>query len=151
MEGPSCTCSPHIKVLPMKRQGRPLLLGEKLHETIPGFIRETGLVINTSVVVAMPMGIVSAKDPSLLHEKGGHLVITSWAKSLLKRMGYMKRKISNTGEVTLEELKANFVADIKAEVLMNDKPILTECLTGIKPVSNLSPLVSGQCTRLKIS
>ena len=127
-EGPSC--SPHIKVLPMKRQGRPLLLSEKLDETIQGFIRETrkaGGVINTSVVVAMAMGIVSAKDPSLLHEKGGHLVITSsWAKSLLKRMGYVKRKSSNAGKVTLEdfeELKAVFLADIKAEVLMNDIPI----------------------------
>ena len=128
MEGPSC--SPHIKVLPTKRQGRPLLLGEKLDETIQGFIRETrkaGGVINTSVVVAMAMGIVSAKDPSLLHEKGGHLVITSsWAKSLLKRMGSVKRKSSNAGKVTLEdfeELKAVFLADIKAEVLMNDIPI----------------------------
>ena len=48
--------SPHIKVLPMKRQRRPLLLGKKLDETIQGFIRETrkaGGVINTS------MGIVS--------------------------------------------------------------------------------------------
>ena len=69
----------------------------------------------------MPMGIVSAKDPSLLHEKGGHLVITSWAKSLLKKMEYMKRKSSNAGKVTLEE----FLADIKAEVLMDDIPILT--------------------------
>ena len=38
-------------------------------------------VINTSVVVAMAMGIITSKDPSLLYENGGHLVITSsWAK-----------------------------------------------------------------------
>ena len=127
MKGPSC--SPQIKVLPTKRQGRPLPLGKKLHETVQGLIRETrkaGGVINTSVVVAMPMGIVSAKDASLLHEKGGHLVITpSWAKSLLKTMGYIKRKSSNAGEVTLEELKAEFLSDINYEVLMNDIPILT--------------------------
>ena len=38
----------------------------------------------------------------------------------------MKRKSSNAGEVTLEdfeELKEVFLADVKAEVLMNDIPI----------------------------
>ena len=94
-----------------------IYIGEKLDENIQGFIRGTrkaGGVINTSVVVVMAMGIVSTKDPSLLHENGGHLVITSsWAKSLLKRIGYVKRKNSNTGKVTLEdseELKAEFSA-----------------------------------------
>ena len=41
-------------------------------------------------------------------------------------MGYVKRKSSNAGKVTLEnfeELKAEFLADIKGEVLMNDIPI----------------------------
>ena len=112
-EGPSC--SPHIKVLPTKRQGRPLLLGEKLDETIRGFIRET----RKAGVVPMTMSIVSAKDLSLLHGKGGHLVITSsWAKSLLKRMGYVKRKSSNAGKVALEDFE-----EFLAEVLMNDIPI----------------------------
>ena len=66
-----------IKVLPTKRQGRPLLVGQKLDETIQGVIRETrkaGGVINTSVVVAMAMGIITSKDPSLVHENGGHSV-----------------------------------------------------------------------------
>ena len=84
-------------------------------------------VINTSVVVAMAMGIITSKDPSLLYENGGHLVITSsWAKSILKRMGYVKRKSLNAGKVTVEdfeELKAVFLEDIKAEVLLNDIPI----------------------------
>ena len=110
--------STSIKVLPTKRQGRPLLVGQKLDETIQGFIRETrkaGGVINTSVVVAMAMGIITSKDPSFLHENGGHLVITSsWAKSILKRMGYVKRKTSHAGKVTVEdfeELKTVFLED----------------------------------------
>ena len=44
----------------------------------------------------------------------------------MKRMGYVKRRCSNTGKVTVEdfeELKAEFLADVKAEVLMNDLPI----------------------------
>ena len=56
--------------LPTKRQGTPLLVGQKLDETIQDFIRETrkaGGVINTSVVVAMAMGIKTSKDPTLLN------------------------------------------------------------------------------------
>ena len=79
-----------------KEAERLLFIGEKLDENIQGLIRGTrkaGGVINTSVVVAMAMGIVSTKDPSLLHENGGHLVITSsWAKSLLKRIAWICEK-----------------------------------------------------------
>ena len=119
-----------VKSLPTKRQGRPLLLGQTLDETVQRFIsdtRKTGGVINTTVVVATARGIVSAKDPSLLRENGGPLDITSaWAKSLMKRMGYVKRKCSNAGKITLEnfeEIKEEFLADVKAEVLMNEIPL----------------------------
>ena len=66
----SCSPCTSINVLPTKRQGRPLLVGQKLDETIQDFIRETrkaGGVINTSVVVAMAMGIITSKDPTLLN------------------------------------------------------------------------------------
>uniref|UniRef100_A0A1X7V808 Uncharacterized protein n=1 Tax=Amphimedon queenslandica TaxID=400682 RepID=A0A1X7V808_AMPQE len=87
--------------------------------------RKTVGVINTSVAVAMAMGIVFAKNPSLLCQNGGHLSITSWAKSLMKRMGYVKRKCSNAAKVTVDdfELVKEFLADISAEVLMFDIPI----------------------------
>ena len=48
-----------------------------------------------------------------------------WAKSLMKHMGYVKRKASNAGKVTISnfaELKEEFLADISAEVLINDIP-----------------------------
>ena len=68
-------------------------------------------------------GIVSARNPALLVEHGG--LTKAWAKSLLKRMGYVKRKCSNAGKMSVarfEELKEEFLADVKAEVLMNDIP-----------------------------
>ena len=47
-------------------------------------------------------GIISAKDGGLLVESGGYIEITkAWAKSLMKCMGYIKRKASNAGKVTL--------------------------------------------------
>ena len=46
-------------------------------------------------------GIISAKNSSLLIENGGHIEITNtWAKSLLKRMNYVKQKCSNAGKIT---------------------------------------------------
>ena len=80
-----------------KEAEKTILVGQKLVKTIQGFIRETrkaGGVINTSVIVAMAMGIIiTSKDLSLVHENGGHLVITSsWAKSILKRIGLCEKK-----------------------------------------------------------
>ena len=57
-------------------------------------------------------------------QHGGHIEITkSSAKSLLKRMGYVK--CSNAGKVLLphfQESQENFLADIRAEVVMNEIP-----------------------------
>ncbi len=108
-----------VHCLPTKRQGRLLLLAENLDGIVQNFIHETrkaGEVINTSVVVAMATGIIKAKQPSLLSENGGHLTISpSWTKSVLGRMGYVKRKCSNAGKVALAHfkvLKEEFLADV---------------------------------------
>ena len=46
--------------------------------------------------MAAASGLVAARCSGLLQEHGGHIEITkAWAKSLLKRMGYVKRKGSN--------------------------------------------------------
>ena len=49
-------------------------------------------VVNTIVVMAAAEGTISARNISKLSSHGGHIVITkSWARSLLSRMGYVKR------------------------------------------------------------
>ena len=57
---------------------------------------------------------------------GGPIDITkSWAKSLLTRMGYVKRKACSTAKVeslSFEELKEQFLLDIKVVVEMEDVP-----------------------------
>ena len=57
-------------------------------------------------------------------QHGGHIQLKkSWAKTLLKQMGYIKRKFSNAGKVSLPHLKEtqeNFLANIEAEVVMNE-------------------------------
>ena len=88
--------------------------------------RAAGEVVNTTIVMSAAKGIISAKDGGLLAESGGYIEITkAWAKSLMKCMGYVKRKASNAGKVTLSnfaEIKEEFLADISAEVLINDIP-----------------------------
>lgn len=76
--------------------------------------------LSTAVVMAAAEGVVSARDAGLLREHGRYMQITrTWTKSLLSRMGYMKRKCSNTGIMTashFEEVKEAFLADITAKL-----------------------------------
>ena len=119
-----------IKSLPSKHQGRPLLLGKELDQAIQEYIknlRAVGGVVNISIVIGAARGIICARNSDLLLENGGHIQITKdWAKSLLRHMNYVKCKGSNAGKTTpsqFSELKAEFLADIQAEVVMNEVPI----------------------------
>ena len=114
--------NPQVTVLPKQSQRRPLLVGQQLDKSIQTeSLRKAGGVVNTAIVVSAAYGIISVREPSLLREHGGHLELTkSWAKSLLKCMGYVKRKGSNAGKVAVarfEELKEEYLADIKAVML----------------------------------
>ena len=66
------------------------------------------------------------KDSRMLAENGGYVVFTKdWAHYLLLRMGYVKRKANSKVKITVsnfEELKVNFLCDIKAIVLMEEIP-----------------------------
>ena len=106
----------------------PLLLGENLDATVREFVEslsKVGGVVN-SIVMAAAKGIVAAKNPSLLVVLGGHIKISKgWVKSLFHRIGYVKRKGSNTDKVTVahfQEQREVFLADIKAELLIIDVP-----------------------------
>lgn len=118
-----------VKTLPLKTQGEPLLLGVELEQAVQEYItslRAIEGVVNTAVVMAAAEGIVSTRDASKLTSHGGHIEITStWAKSLLSRMSYVKRKCSNTGKVPtplFNGIKNVFLADVTAKVIMNDIP-----------------------------
>ena len=121
--------APAVTSMPIKKQGRPLLLGVEIDEAVQDYIkalRSCGGVVNTVIVMAAAEGIMRVRDPGRLSEHGGHLQIkTSWAKSLMIRMGYVKRKASNAGKVSVaqfQELQENFLADISTEMVMNDIP-----------------------------
>jgi hypothetical protein len=60
-------------------------------------------VIKSQIVIAAAKGIIIGNDKTLLAENGGSIDISkTWAKSLLKRMNFVKRRGStackNDGE-----------------------------------------------------
>lgn len=118
-----------VKSLPVKKRGRPLLLGEKLDSQVKSYIqavREGGGVITTSITMAAATAIVRKADRNLLEENGGPITITNnWAKSLLYRMNFVKRRGSSTAKLTVanfEAVKEQFIIDVNAVVEMEEIP-----------------------------
>ena len=117
------------KTLETKDRGRPLLLGKEFDAYVLEFVnnlRAANGVVNRVVVMDAAEGIVCYRDILKLSSHGGHIEITkSWAKSLLTRMGFVKRKCSTSGKLSIaqfDESKEIFLADVAAEVLFNNIP-----------------------------
>ena len=94
-----------------------MLLGKDLDTSVQNYInamRKVGGVVNTAIVMAAANGIVAAKDPALLAQHGGYIEISKgWVKSLFHWMGYVKRKNSNAGKITVahfQEVQEEFLA-----------------------------------------
>ena len=144
-----------IKELPTKKIGRSLMLGKDLDKQMQAYLKELGRiggVVNAVIAMASAKKIVRKKDSRMLAENGGHVVFTKdWAHYLLLRMGYVKRKANSKVKVTMsnfEELKVNFLSDVKAVVLMEEIPpslILNWDHTGLKyvPVSSWTMAKEG--------
>ena len=113
-----------ITQLAKKRRGRPLTLGnldEKVQQYIKAF-RKAGTPVNARVVLAATEGIVKATDRTLLFENGGHIKLSlNWACSLLRRMGYVKRKATTITRTALTQeefaaVKKRYLRQIKKAV-----------------------------------
>ena len=113
-----------------KKRGRPCLIGEKLDKQVRDYLttlRSHGAVVNTAIAVSCAEGIIKNKDSNLLASNGGHIVLTKyWGKNLLSRMGFVKRRASTKAKVSIEnfeEVKAQFLIDIKAVVGFEEIPL----------------------------
>ena len=99
-------CSP-VKELHTNRQGRPVIMGEKLDLMVQKYIlaiRERGGSIDTSVVIAAAKGIVKSVQRSQLVEHGGPAELSRmWARSLLKRMKFTKGKGTTKSKLPVAE------------------------------------------------
>ena len=100
--------------MPLKRQGRPLLVGEDLDKKVQAYLKDLqsrGCVVNTSIAIAVGTGIVM-NDTSFISQLGSTSIpITltkDWAKYLLKRMGFVKRRSNTKSMKILKRLKNHF-------------------------------------------
>ena len=78
--------------MPRLKRGRPLLLGAVLDEKVKHFLlqlRKKGGVVNAVVVVATAKALIARSSDE--HLKLTDLELTTWPKSLFKRMGFCKR------------------------------------------------------------
>jgi hypothetical protein len=126
----SLETSTEITELPQKKRGHPVLLGEELDKQVKSYLtsfRESGAVVNTAITMACAEGIVKSADSRMLSVNGGHILFTKdWAKNLLHRMGFVKRRASTKAKVSVEdfeERKEQFLLDIKAVVNLEDIPL----------------------------
>lgn len=118
-----------ISELPIKKKGRPLLLGRKLDEAVQEYVlklRDHGCLINTSIFIAVAKGLGEVMDLTRLAKYGGPATLTvPWAKSLLKRMDFTKRRAttkSNPPTGDLVDMKQPFLAEVLETVEFNDIP-----------------------------
>ena len=118
-----------VKKLPYKKRGRPLLLGDYLDRQLWAYvaeIRQMGLVVNTSVLIAAAKGLVLHHNRNWLRENGGHLeLLTHWAKGRLRKLGFLKRRVTTKASLTsidFEERKAQFVFDAQAIIELEEIP-----------------------------
>ena len=85
-------------------------------------LRTAGGVVSTAVVMAAARGIILSKNRALLQEYGGHIAIEkSWARSMLIRMNFVKRKGTNSAKLPpdFEKVKSDFLERVKKAVLEN--------------------------------
>ena len=115
--------------LPEKKRGRHVLLGERLDKCVQEYVlkvRERGCAVNSALVVAGARGIVESLDRSRLAEYGGHVTLTvSWARSVLKRLNFTKRRATTKCGIppqVFQQVKTQFLQDIIDIVAMEEIP-----------------------------
>ena len=92
-------------------------------------MRDAGGVINTAIVTGATSEIVKRLKPELSECNGGYVALPvkkDWAKYLLLKMKFVKRKATaKKSAITasnFDEIKDNFLMDIKAVVIMEEVP-----------------------------
>ena len=142
-----------IPTLPFKKTGRPLMIGEELDQQVQEYIRYfrepgIGAVVNTDVVIATGNRILMSKDANLLSSV---TLTKAWAKYLLHRMNFVKRKATTKAKVNVEhfeEVKRQFLLEITNVVTLAEIPfdlVINFDQTGINyiPVSSWTMEVQG--------
>lgn len=157
--------SKHVKIgdstevthLQVAKRGRKVALGEQLDAEVWRYLqrlRENGTSISTTLVLAAAEGCLLGRDRTVLVEYGVHVSLTmDWARSLLIRIGYVKRKATTKANTKLQEdeflrLKTSFLQEIVAIVRSHKIPlelVINRDETGLQlvPVGNWTVAPEG--------
>ena len=119
-----------VDVLPPKKRGRPVLLGDDVDQKLQLYVRkvrEGGEVITARILIAAARGIIAACNHSSLVEFGGHVQLSRhWAYSLLHRMKFVNRKVttakSKYSTTDFIRLKEEFLRAVVETVEMEEIP-----------------------------
>jgi len=147
-----------LESLPPKKQGRPLLLGDKIDNMVQAYIRrvcEQGGAVSSQIVIGAARAIMTTLNKAKLKDFGGHIELNRhWAVSLLRCMNFIQRKATTAkGKYSLEnfaEKRKEFLDDLVVTVQMEDVPpelILNWDQTGIKLVPSTSWTMNEQGAR----
>ncbi len=130
-----------IRTLP---QGRPTLLPPDFDATVLRYIRRMriqGSCISWKTVAGLGRGILEAEQPSLLKQFGGSIELDySWAQSILRRVDFVRRKVTKTAQklpINFEEKKSAFLFSVCAKVQQHQIPsalVLNWDQTGISMI-----------------
>ena len=115
-----------------KKRGRPPTFSEEVTACVMEYIlavRDAGGVVNTAIVIAAVSDIIRRMKLELLESNGGPVVLPikkDWAKYLLGKMDFVKQKATTKKSEMIvayfDELKDNFLMDIKAIATMEEVP-----------------------------
>ncbi len=96
-----------VESLATKKRGRPPLLGSTLDKNLQEIIvslRSRGTPIGTSVIIGI--GMLLKHNRSSMNEFGGDIVLgKEWAKSVLRRMGFSKRRANSKSKVLVSDFE----------------------------------------------
>ena len=153
-----------VRSLPAKKRGRPPILGEKMDQSLRDIIvgmRSRGTPIGTTVVIGIGRGLIMKSknvSPGYYCASENIELSREWAKSVLRRMGYSKRRASSSTKISPEnfaDVQKLFLNDIRSVVVMEDIPedlILNWDQTAMKIVPSSSWTMEKRgCKRVKIS
>ena len=135
-----------ITVLPYKKRGRPVLLGEVLDYKLQAYLKKTregAGAVSARTVVAAARGIIMTYDKTKLREFGGHIHLTRhWAHALLKRMDFVKRAATTAKSKHTADNFAQLKKDSLDDVVSMEEILLSSIMnwdqTGIKLVPSSS-------------
>ena len=123
-----------LKELPSKKMGRPLLVSDDIDQQVKEYLKylwKHGSAVYTVVAIAAAEGVVRSIDANLLayDENGTRINETgieltkAWARSLLHRMGMVKRRVSSKAKVDIKNfdcIKEGFLLDVQNVVSLDE-------------------------------